>query len=174
MSKPVRGRIDTVALRGTLGHFPTGVAVVTARNGTEAPAGMTINSFCSLSLSPPLVAWSVSRRAGSYDSFQRCGEYTISILGDEQVDIAKRFATPGEDRFRDIDCRGEGGPVIPGACAWLRCAVYRRIIVGDHLMLIGEVREFACAGGQPLAFAKGAFSGIEALVERPSGLDKVA
>ncbi len=174
MCKLTRDRTDTTSLRKTLGHFPTGVAIVTTREGDSAPVGMTINSFCSLSLNPPLVGWSVDRRSASYDAFQNCGEYTISILAEDQADIATLFATRGADKFRDIDCSAGGGPVIPGACAWMRCAVYRRLIVGDHLMLIGQVREFTGNGGEPLVFAHGAFSALQAPAEISGPLQSAA
>lgn len=169
MCKIIRNKIDTGALRTTLGDFPTGVAVVTARNGDEPPVGMTINSFCSLSLSPALVAWSIDRRAASYDCFQRCGQYTVSILAAGQSGIARRFATRGADKFHGIDIDHRCAPRIPGASAWLQCTVYRRVIAGDHLMLIGEVRQFDRTGAEPLVFSRGAFATAEAIENETNG-----
>lgn len=174
MCKLIQNRINTGALRSTLGNFPTGVAVVTARNGDEPPVGMTINSFCSLSLNPALVAWSIDRRAASYDCFQRCGQYTVSILAADQSDLARRFATRGADKFSGIDCDDQGGPRIPGACAWLRCKVYRRVIVGDHLMLIGQVMDFARSGSEPLVFSQGEFAAARAFTDTTKGRVRAA
>lgn len=169
---------DKRALRRSLGQYPTGVAVVTTVDEAGRCSGMTINSFSSISMNPPLVAWCVDRSAGSYRAFERCGSYTISVLAENQADIARRFATAGADKFADIattdTCPDEPGALqIPGACAWLHCTVYRRLVVGDHLMLIGEVQAFNAADRRPLVFARGDFSAIQD-PHQQTGLNRAA
>ncbi|TXS95970.1 flavin reductase family protein [Parahaliea maris] len=166
MCRSNRKPIDTRALRHALGHFPTGVAVVTTAPEGCAPAGMTINSFHSISLEPALVGWCIARQAGSYRTFQRCGQFTFSFLDENQRYVADRFARPGVDRFAGLDSSGPAGPVIPGACAWLRCRLYRQVALGDHLLIVGKVSAFGTSPGHPLVFAGGKYGSVQRPVER--------
>lgn len=160
MCRTTARNIDTGALRNTLGSFPTGVAVVTTAPTGLAPAGMTINSFHSISLEPALIGWCIARDAASYGTFSHCSQFTLSFLDEMQQALAKRFATRGADKFAGLDTDDLAGPVIPGACAWLRCRLYRQVVLGDHLQLIGQVTEFGQPGGRPMVFARGRFGCI--------------
>ena len=145
------------AYRNALGQFPTGVAIVTALADNLQPVGVTINSFSSISMSPALVSWSIDHGAASYDSFTKANSYTVTVLAEYQADLAMRFATRGEDKFRNIDVDGNEAPIIPGGCAWFKCDTYRRILLGDHTMLVGRVIEFATNSSSPLIFKGGQF-----------------
>ena len=160
MCKTIDSSIDTRALRGVLGAFPTGVAVVTTAPEGKPPAGMTINSFHSISLEPALVGWCIDRGAASYGTFSRCSEFTLSFLNDRQQATATRFATRGADKFAGLDTSDPAGPILAGACAWLRCRLYRQMVLGDHLLLVGQVTRFGLPGGRPLVFAGGSFGGV--------------
>ena len=152
-------------LRDALGSFPTGVAIVTALGQRGTPVGMTINSFCSVSLKPALVSFCVDNSAASYRDFLTCPGFTISILNNDQHDVAKIFASRGADKFaalpgyNDTDSNGYGGfaPAIPGASAVFECRNYRRLTLGDHLMIVGKVVHFNHQARHPLAFFKGKF-----------------
>lgn len=132
-----RSTRDTGALRRTLGQYPTGVAVVTAVAAGGQPVGMTINSFSSISLAPPLVGWFIDQRSGSYAAFAGAEAFSLSILASGQADVARRFASRGVDKFRGlpqlVTDASSDVPIIAGACAWLHCRVYCRVTLGDHL-----------------------------------------
>lgn len=154
---------DTRALRDALGHYATGVAIVTATGDEGTPVGMTINSFTSVSMTPPLVAWCVDRRAASYRIFAGATRFSISVLAAHQADLARRFATRGEDKFRDINWR-TSAPVMEGSCAHFCCETYSRVLLGDHLMLVGKVTDFDSRATSPLLFARGEFQSLPATV----------
>lgn len=147
-------------LRSTLGAFPTGVAVVTAAPEPHQPVGVTISSFNSISLQPALVAWCIDRSSASLRTFARCSYFSISVLADDQEDVARRFATRGADKFAGISVGDRRGPLIPGACAWFRCLLYRQIALGDHLMLVGQVEELGMEERESLVFARGRFANV--------------
>lgn len=150
------------ALRDALGRFPTGVAVVTGRSAEGVPFGLTINSFGSLSLEPPLIVWSL--RAGSplLACFPPGGAFTVNVLGRAQEAVARQFATSRRDRFHGIRWRhGHGGlPQLDGALAWFDCRLADHHAAGDHRLLIGAVERFATADGEPLLFVQGCFRSL--------------
>ena len=119
---------------------------------------MTINSFTSISLAPALVAWSIDRAAASYRHFATAKSFCITVLNDCQSDIARRFSTQGEDKFRGIASNTKSGFIpIPDGCAVYECMVHRSVLLGDHLMLVGEVIEYQHYSRQPLVFVQGQF-----------------
>ena len=151
---------STSEFRSALGMFATGVTVVTARNASGAPVGLTANSFNSVSLSPPLVLWSLARSAGSMPAFERGSHYAINILAADQRELAERFASKSIDRFADLDFRdGAGGaPVIDGAAAVFECFNRSRYEEGDHVIFVGEVERCTWrAAAQPLIFHGGRY-----------------
>lgn len=158
MCSPIKAPAETLQLRNALGCFPTGVAVVTALKSEGAPIGMTINSFTSVSLNPPLVAWCIDRSAASYRWFAATPAFTVTVLAESQQDLAWRFARRGEDKFRDLPVPADAEPpVIPGGCAWFRCVTHRTVLLGDHRLLVGEVQQFQCTDARPLVFSRGDF-----------------
>lgn len=146
--------------RGALGMFATGVTIVTALAENGTPIGLTANSFNSVSLSPPLVLWSLARSAGSFAAFSTGSHYAINILGADQQDLAKQFAAKGGDRFAGVQfVSGAGGaPVIQGAAATFECFNRSRYEEGDHIIFVGEVERCSHqAGASPLLFHGGKF-----------------
>ena len=146
--------------RAALGMFATGVTIVTARGADGALVGLTANSFNSVSLSPPLVLWSLAMRAGSLPVFARGSHYAINILAADQMPLAQRFATRDIDRFAGVAWReGAGGaPVLDGVAAVFECANRSQYEEGDHIIFVGEVERCeARAGAQPLIFHGGRY-----------------
>ncbi|MEW5422908.1 flavin reductase family protein [Amorphus sp. 3PC139-8] len=151
-------RLDPVDLRRACGQFATGVAVVATRSGGR-PIGMTINSFASVSLEPPLVLWSLRNSAHSRTAFARADGFSISILAAPQIDLARRFAGSHDDPFEGVAIETSSGlPLISGALAHLVCETRRIHDGGDHQILVGEVTDLAVFGGEPLVFVAGRFA----------------
>jgi flavin reductase (DIM6/NTAB) family NADH-FMN oxidoreductase RutF len=146
--------------RAALGMFATGVTIVTARTASGQLVGLTANSFNSVSLSPPLVLWSLSRAAGSMSAFQAGSHYAINILGADQQDLARQFAAQGIDRFAGVqfDVGSTGAPLLHGAVATFECFNRSRYDEGDHVIFVGEVERCAHqAGASPLLYHGGKF-----------------
>lgn len=163
-------RDDARAYRSALGHYPTGVTIVTTRRAGGEPVGLTANSFSSVSLDPPLVLWSLARRSGSLEAFEGSSHYAINILASDQRHLSQRFATPSLEKYEGVQWTpGPGGaPLIGGAAVQLVCANYRRMEGGDHVIFLGEVLEFVVAGRPPLIFCQGRY------VMTPAELDPTA
>ncbi|MBO6757600.1 MAG: flavin reductase family protein [Roseibium sp.] len=149
---------NALSLRRALGRFTTGICVAATRNISGAPVGLTINSFNSVSLNPPLVLWSIGRGTASHADFERSDRFAISVLASTQKTISDRFARPG-DKFADVDW-GEGrfgSPVIAGAIAVFECRTAFRYEGGDHLILVGAVEGHRTAPGKPLLYVDGQY-----------------
>lgn len=151
---------SSLEFRDALGMFATGVTIVTARNAQGAFIGLTANSFNSVSLTPPLVLWSLSRTAGSLAAFSTGSHYAINILSADQQDLAKQFASRDNDRFSGVKFElGSGGaPLLQGAAATFECFNRSRYEEGDHVIFVGEVERCAHrSGASPLLFHGGKF-----------------
>lgn len=150
---------ESKSLRATLGRFVTGVTVITTMDESGNQVGLTANSFNTVSLEPPLILWSLSKNAGSYEVFQRSTHFGISILAEDQVDISQRFATPAEQKFTGVDTNVVFCPVpmISNSCAWLYCTKITQIEGGDHIIYIGEVQKVASSDRPPLVFGGGKY-----------------
>jgi flavin reductase (DIM6/NTAB) family NADH-FMN oxidoreductase RutF len=136
------------------GKYSTGVAIATVRDVQGEPHGMTVNSFTSVSLSPPLVLFCVDHGARILPHFRQCEYFGINVLNEFQTDISDHFASSRRDRFNGIDWRpGETGvPLLRRGLAFLECALRNRIPAGDHDILIGEVIEARVEEGRPLLY----------------------
>ena len=146
--------------RAALGMFATGVTIVTARTEQGVLVGLTANSFNSVSLSPPLVLWSLSRAAGSMAAFRTGSHYAVNILSADQQDLAKQFASRDGDRFANVqyELGPSGAPLLEGAIATFECYNRSRYEEGDHVIFVGEVERCAFrAGVPPLLFHGGKF-----------------
>ena len=146
------------SLRSVMACFPTGVTVVAARSGSGAPIGLTVNSFTSVSLDPPLVLVCISHGASSHDSIIGARGFTVSVLSAAQAEVAQRFATrPSEGRFAGVEWRAapSGHPVIEGAAAWLDCAIHEVIPAGDHSILLGRTTAWGAGVEPALVFHRG-------------------
>ena len=140
--------------------FATGVTIVTARDANGLRVGLTASSFNSVSIEPPLVLWSLSKRAGSVPAFSSGSHYAINILAADQRLLAERFASRQADRFDGLALReGAGGaPIIEGAAAVFECFNRSRYEEGDHIIFVGEVERCERrAGASPLIFHGGRF-----------------
>jgi flavin reductase (DIM6/NTAB) family NADH-FMN oxidoreductase RutF/DNA-binding MarR family transcriptional regulator len=155
---PENAILDLRAFRKCLGHYGTGVAVVTAQVG-EQRSGMTINSFSALSLTPPLVMWSIRNESAAHSFFTTTPHFSINILAADQVELSGRFAQSSSDPFEATDWFvGElGEPLISGTAARLSCSLSQILPGGDHTIIIGQVQSFAQSDRTPLLFVKGEY-----------------
>ena len=150
-------------LRNLLGSYPTGVAVVTTRTNDGRAVGLTINSFASLSLDPPLVLWSLVNHSPNLAVYRDCRHFAVNILGHGHEELAMRFANPRiTNKFEDVDTEETcaGIPVISGAMTTLLCEHDHNRTVGDHLLLIGRVTRTASTPGHHLVFHGGRFTSL--------------
>lgn len=149
--------------RDALGRFATGVTVVTTQ-GPAGPAGMTVNSFASVSLDPPLVLWCPARTSSRHAIFAGAAAWSIHVLGAEQLDICLRFTRNGAG-FEGLELgrTALGTPLIPGVAARFDCTAEAVHPAGDHSVLIGRVAQVTVGGpdDHPLVFAAGRFGGFE-------------
>ena len=161
MTAPLpESRFSSPEFRAALGMFATGVTIVTARDESGRPFGLTANSFNSVSLDPPLVLWSLARRASTMPAFTRGSHYAINILSADQRTLAERFSRPAADRFSGVAFRQgrSGAPLLDGAAALFECANRSRYQEGDHVIFVGEVEHCEHrAGVQPLIFHGGRY-----------------
>jgi len=152
-------------LRAALGQFATGVAIVTTRGVDGRSVGLTINSFSSVSLEPPLVLWSLSRRSSSLGDFAAARAVAIHVLSAGQETLARRFATPGADRFAGLARRigPNGVPLLEDGVARFICTPCDQHDAGDHVIFIARVDHYERAGGAPLVFHAARFCGVAPL-----------
>ena len=151
--------IDRSDLRRIMGHFATGVTVVTTHDGNGKCYGLTANAVCSLSLSPPLVLVCVDKNAESYPAFERSRVFAVNILTDAQQELSRRFAVSGGEKFAGLQCRpgATGSPILEGALAHVECRVLNAHDGGDHTIYVGTVEAGDAADGQPLLFFRGRY-----------------
>lgn len=147
-----------------MGHFTTGVAVVTASRPDGSPCGLTANSVASVSLRPLLALVCVDRRAHSHDAVVESGAFGISILAAGDEWLARRFSVgQREERFEEVSHRHEvtGSPILDDALAWLDCRVHDVHDGGDHSIVVGEVLACGAREGEPLIFFRGEYRRME-------------
>jgi flavin reductase (DIM6/NTAB) family NADH-FMN oxidoreductase RutF len=151
---------DGRELRNALGCFATGVCVVTTVSATQQALGMTANSFSSVSLDPPLVLWSLQNNSDAYDIFARPRHFAINILSSEQQSHSNQYARKGQHELEPAHYRlGKyGAPVIRGALVSFECDLHATYEGGDHLIIVGRVREMhRRPSGEPLLFYCGGY-----------------
>ena len=144
-------------LRNALGSFTTGVTVITAKSADGTLAGITANSFSSVSLDPPLVLWSLDCSSPSLKVFEDASHFCIHILTDLQKDLCMKFATSGDNKFEGVDFKnGLGGaPVFQDYLAKFECINVVHYEGGDHIIIVGEVKRFDTVDANPLIFYQG-------------------
>lgn len=154
--------IDQRELRNILGSYATGVAVATCRDAHGRRAAMTINSFATVSLSPPRVLWSIGQGSDQFAAFSEATHYAINILSEEHRALSVHFATSSLDKFAGIDCYDgiAGLPLLPGCCALLQCEIVERIRTGDHVIMIGEILDAERADLGPLIFHRSQYHAL--------------
>jgi len=155
---------DEAKYRQVLGHYPTGVVVVTAVGEDGNPAGLAIGSFTSVSLDPPLVAFFPGKSSSSWPAIEAAGSFCVNILGEDQEDICRVFASKGTDKFATIGWRPgrTGAPVIDDVIAWIECTIERVDEAGDHFVVLGRVVDLELGHhGGPLVFFRGGYGRYE-------------
>lgn len=153
------GAEDHGHFRRALGRFATGVTVVTTRTPSGKLEGLTVNSFSSVSLDPPMVLWSIQRRAPSLASFIEAGRFAVNVLGTHQKKLCRHFSTPLDDKFADVahQIGPHGCPLLDDSLARFECRTESVIEGGDHLIFLGRVERAMHRDGEPLIFSTGAF-----------------
>ncbi|MCZ4118558.1 flavin reductase family protein [Streptomyces sp. H39-S7] len=164
-----RAPVDPGMFRKVLGTFASGVTIVTAP-GAEGPTGFACQSFASLSLDPPLVAFMVARTSTTWPKIARAGVFCVNILSDEQGALCRGFAVSGADKFAGVDWTPTpvtGSPRLAGIAAWIDCTIHAVHTGGDHLIVVGRVDELGCTEpadaddatpeAGPLLFYRGGF-----------------
>ncbi|MXW61941.1 MAG: flavin reductase family protein [Acidimicrobiaceae bacterium] len=157
--------IDPSEFRRVLGHFPTGVTVVTAPTG-EGPVGMAIGSFASVSLDPPLVMFCPGKESSTWARMSGTDRFCVNVLGDDQADVCGVFASKSEDKFAGIEwsTRATGSPVLSGSIAWIDCEVHAIHDGGDHHIVVGLVKALSTENDTgPLLFFRGGYGRFEKL-----------
>lgn len=152
--------IESQELRRIMGHFATGVTVITTKDVDGRPNGLTANAFMSLSLDPPLVLISVDKGAQCYACFNLQNGFTVNFLSESQEDVSRRFATKGIDKFAGLQWRvgDNGAAILDGALGYIECKITQCYEGGDHTIVIGEVVNAQASGERPLLFFKGKYS----------------
>jgi len=146
--------------RHVLGHFPSGIAVVTGLDAGE-PVGLAVSSFTSVSLDPALVGFFPARSSSSWPRIERAGAFAVNVLGEHQEDLCRAFATSGSDKFDGVGWRpgDTGAPVLDGAIASIECELAEVTDAGDHLFVLGRVRTLSSTPGRgPLVFFRGGYA----------------
>lgn len=153
--------IDHAEFRRVLGHFATGVSVVTTLRHDGSPCGLTVSSVASVSLDPPLVLVCIDREADSHDCIAEAGFFAASFLGEEGGEsLARRFsAWDVDDKFAGVaySGRGSGAPVLDAALAWVDCRVTHALPGGDHTIYVGRVEAADAREGTPLVYYRGGY-----------------
>lgn len=151
--------VDPRVLRDVLGHFASGVTVVTAETA-GGPIGFTCQSFSSLSLDPPLVVFAPARTSRTWPRLREIGHFCVNVLAEEQPEVSVRFASSGTDKFAGVGWRPSplGAPVLDGVVAWIDCRLWAEYDGGDHTLVAARVLDLgADPDRRPLLFHRGAY-----------------
>lgn len=155
---------DTRKFRNALGCFTTGVAVITTQVAGREPIGITINSFSSVSLDPPLILWSLDKKSDTLPVFEAATSFTVNVLREDHKDLSSRLARQGDHGLEGLATRigaSNGCPMIEDALAHFECSVEARHEAGDHIIMIGRVLHYEYAeDGQPLLYHRGGYRGL--------------
>jgi len=158
MSEPP-ATFDSAKFRQVLGHFPTGVTVVTAAPDS-GPVGLAVGSFASVSLDPPLVAFFPDKGSSSWPRIEAARAFCVNVLAEDQEDVCRRFASKDDDKFAGLGWKpgGSGAPRIDGVLAWIDCDIDSVTEAGDHFCVMGRVRDLEVGhAGAPLVFFRGGY-----------------
>ncbi len=152
--------MDPTEFRRCLGHFATGVTVITTKFNGE-PHGMTANAFSSVSLDPPLILVCVAKTSNTHEPMVKAHRFVVNILSKEQAQLAGLFASKERDISRvDLD-EGDYGPLLLGSIATLECETFNSFPGGDHTIVLGKVERLQIKGGEPLIFYQGRYAELE-------------
>ncbi len=159
--------VDLATFRQVLGHYPTGVSVVTTVEAGGAPAGMVVGSFTSVSLDPPLVGFLPDAKSTSWPRIERTGRFCVNILAHGQEPLCRTFAMKGGDKFAGLAWRASpaGLPILEGVVAWIDCDLDAVHLAGDHFFVTGLVRAMKVEHpASPLLFVQGGYGGFAPLL----------
>lgn len=152
--------IDPKEFRRVLGHFPTGVTVLTGTDD-RTPLGATVGSFFSISLDPPLVGFCMGHSSSSWQAIRDSGAFAINILADDQAWMSNRFASKDDDRFDGIEWAPSlrtGSPLLRDVVGHIDCVLESEADSGDHVIVVGRVVELRLdRAGDPLIFLRGGY-----------------
>jgi 3-hydroxy-9,10-secoandrosta-1,3,5(10)-triene-9,17-dione monooxygenase reductase component len=152
--------IDGAQYRNVLGHFLTGVTIITAIDPeTGEPVGLAASSFTSVSMNPALVLFCAGNGSSTWPKIRAAGTYCVNILGEEQETLSRQFSRPG-DKFAGVGWRKEvtGAPVFNDALAWIDCTIHEVVNAGDHCVVIGAIAALGSRDhGGPLAYYRGGY-----------------
>jgi flavin reductase ActVB len=151
--------LDEQAFRDAMASFPSGVTVVTTVDSKGVWRGFTATSFCSVSADPPLVLVCLATDASCHQAFGEAEHWAVHVIGEDQTDVAMRFATRGADKFGGGDfVTGEHGlPLLEGGCVRMTCATHATYAAGDHTILVGRVEEVRLDGRPPAIYLRRRF-----------------
>jgi len=154
--------IDSGEFRRAMSQFASGVTVVTTMDESGSTLGLTVSSFCSVSLDPPLILVCVDRRSEVHAGFQASGLFGVSVLAEDQEPVSRLFATAGSQKFLEapLATNAQGLAFVPGALAHIECRVASAYPGGDHVIYIGEVLGLAVWPGRPLLYHRRAYGGF--------------
>jgi flavin reductase (DIM6/NTAB) family NADH-FMN oxidoreductase RutF len=155
--------VNKTQFRTALGHFASGVTVVTTKNADARPHGITVSAFTSLSLDPPLVLVCINRTAFVHDSFQVGGVFVVNVLAADQEDLSRLFASREPDKFAGVGYTAglDGVPVLTDALANIECRLKRAYEGGDHTIFVGEVEQVTVREeGHPLLYYRGGYANL--------------
>jgi len=154
--------VDEAHFRTVMGHFATGVVVITGADD-DGPTGFTCQSLFSLSLDPPLVAFAPGRKSTSWPRVSAGGRVCVNVLSSDQEDLARTFARSGADKFAGVGWSASpaGAPRLHGSLAWIDCTITEVHDGGDHHLVVARVDELGSGPGQPLVFYRGGFGGFQ-------------
>lgn len=151
--------VEATKFRQVLGQYPTGVSVITATDG-ETPVGMTVGTFTSVSLEPPLVAFLPQKTSTTWPLIEKAGKFCVNVLTWEQEHLCRQMARPSDQKFEDVNWHSSslGSPIIEDGIAWLDCEITSVVDGGDHWIVIGAVRDLAIErDALPLVFFRGGY-----------------
>ena len=160
MTATAAGAIDPGLFRETLGHYPTGVAVVTGIDASGSPVGMVVGTFSSISLEPPLVSFSPQKSSRTFAALRECATFCVNVLASDQEDVCRLIASGGPDKFSAVGWTAApgGAPVLDDVVAWVECAWDQVIEAGDHYIVLGAVRDLGVPRAvAPLLFFQGGY-----------------
>ncbi len=151
--------IDPQELRRVMGHFVTGVTVITTKDKEGKPFGLTANAFTSLSLNPPLVLICIDKSVQCYSCFEESRLFAVNILSEDQEEISRRFATKGIEKFAGIKWHlsERGLALLDEVMGYMECGVVQSYEGGDHTIYVGEILDAKAVGDRPLIFFKGKY-----------------
>ncbi|EQB30857.1 flavin reductase family protein [Sphingobium ummariense] len=157
---------DSATFRRVLGHYPTGVCVVTASEPGGGPVGMVVGSFTSVSLDPPLVAFFPAKSSSSWPRIKAVGTFCVNVLASDQQPLCRQLAGGAADKFSGVSHRhsANGSPILDGVVAWIDCSLEAVHEAGDHYIVLGRVQALGVERpGPPLLFFQGRYGAFALL-----------